>query len=125
MKEKSSNILIKTIIFALTIGLSCIIFFGLMEGTKTEIDYTAFGLILFAEFIVYLSIAIAGCKKEGKLNGADIISFGVLYFITNIITNWFCLGSINTLKLLIIINAIEMIIFVILICLVALKKNNN
>ncbi len=125
MKEKSSNILIKTLIFILTIGLSCIIFFGLMEGNKTEIDYTAFGLILFAELIVYLSIAIAGRKKAGKLNGTDIISFGLLYFITNIITNWFCLSSIGTLRLLIIINSIEIIIFLILMCLVALKKKEN
>ena len=125
MKEKSSNILIKTLIFILTIGLSCVIFFGLMNGTKTEIDYTAFGLILFAEFIVYLSVAIAGHKKNGKLNGTDIVSFGILYFITNIITNWFCLSSIGTLRLLIIINTIEIIIFMILICLVALKYKDN
>ena len=124
MKEKSSNGLIKTIIFILTVGLSCIIFFGLMEGKKTELEYTAFGLVLFGLLILYVSILIAGIKKEKKLNSSDIVSFGILYFITNIITNIFCFNSISTLKLLILINVIEMFIFMILMCIVMLKKKN-
>ena len=122
MKEKSSNSLIKTMIFILTIGLSCIIFFGFMEGEKTAMEYTAFGLVLFAELIVYISVLIAGVKEEKKLNSADIVSFGILYFLTNIITNVFCFNSIDTLKLLILINSIEMIIIMIIICIVLLKK---
>ena len=116
MKEKSSNSLIKTMIFILTVGLSCIIFFGLMEGKKTEMEYTAFGLVLFALLIVYISVLIAGIKKDKKLNSTDIVSFGILYFLTNIITNIFCFNSISSLKLLILINSIEIIIFMILIC---------
>lgn len=124
MKEKSSNSLIKTIIFILTVGLSCIVFFGLMEGKKTELEYTAFGLVLFGLLVLYISILVAGIKKEKKLNSTDIVSFGILYFITNIITNIFCFNSITTLKLLIIVNIIEIFIFMILICIVMLKKKN-
>ncbi len=125
MEKNSSNNLIKTLIFILTIGLTCVIFFGFMDGKKAEMEYTAFGLVLFAQFIVYLSVLIAGLGKGKKLNGADIVSFGVLYFITNIITNCFCFGSIDSLKSLILINSIEMIIFMIIICIVMLKKKSN
>ena len=125
MKENNSNILVKTIIFILAIALSCVIFFGFMEGAKTEIDYTAFGLILFAEFILYLAILVSSKKKEGKLNSADVTSFGALYFITNFITNCICLKSIETLKMLLLINSVEIIIFMILICIVLLKKRTN
>ena len=124
MKEKSSNSLIKTMIFILTVGLSCIIFFGLMEGKKTEMEYTAFGLVLFALLIVYISVLIAGIKNYKKLNSTDIVSFGILYFLTNIITNIFCFNSISSLKSLILINSIEIIIFMILICIVMLKKKD-
>ena len=124
MKGKSSNSLIKTMIFILTVGLSCIIFFGLMEGKKTEMEYTAFGLVLFALLIVYISVLIAGIKNYKKLNSTDIVSFGILYFLTNIITNIFCFNSISSLKILILINSIEMIIFMILICIVMLKKKD-
>ena len=125
MKENNSNILVKTIIFILAIALSCIIFFGFMDCVKTEIDYTAFGLILFAELVFYISIIAASKKKSGKLNSADITSFGALYFITNFITNCICLKSIETLKMLILINSVEVIIFMILICIVLLKKRTN
>ena len=124
MKEKSSNSLIKTMIFILTVGLSCIIFFGLMEGKKTEMEYTAFGLVLFALLIVYISVLIAGIKNYKKLNSTDIVSFGILYFLTNIITNIFCFNSISSLKSLILINSIEIIVFMILICIVMLKKKD-
>lgn len=121
MKENNSNILIKTMILVLTIGLSCLIFFGFMEGAKTALEYTAFGLVLFAELVLYISIVASGSSKR-KLNSSDIISFGVIYFIANIITNLFCFKSITSLKYLLLINGVEMIIMMIIICIVMLKK---
>ena len=125
MNVNNSNILVKTCIFILTIALTCVIFFGFMEGVKTEVDYTAFGLILFAELVLYLAIVIASKKKEGKLNSSDVASLGIIYFIANFITNCLCLSSIANIKNLLLINAVEVIVFLILICLVLLKKKEK
>ena len=125
MKENNSNILVKTIIFLLFIALSCVIFFGFMEGVKTEIEYTAFGLVLFAELVFYIMVLISSLGKTKKLNSADLISFGAIYFITSFITNCLMLHSIETLKNLLLINAVENIIILIILCIVLLKKNNK
>ena len=125
MKENSSNILAKSCIFILAIALTCVIFFGFMEGAKTEVDYTAFGLILFAELILYIAVIVSSKKKAGKLNSSDVASLGIIYFITNFITNCLCLKTIGTLKMLLLINAVEIIVFLILICIVLLRKKEN
>lgn len=120
MEKNNSNILVKTMILVLFIALSCVIFFGFMEGNKTAMEYTAFGLVLFALLIVYITSIVA--KNRKKLNSSDIFSFGILYFLTNIITNIFCFNMIGNLKMLILINSIEVIIILIIICMVILKK---
>lgn len=124
MNNKNSNILIKTIIFALVVLLSCLLFFGLNDGLKTNMELIAFGFIMFSELIAYISILITSIIKMKKLESSDLISVGLLYFIASIITNCICFSSIESIKMLVIINSVVIIVFMILFCLVLLRKNS-
>lgn len=62
MNNKNSNIIVKTIIFILVACLTCLIFFGLNEDTKTEMELIAFGFLMFAELVTYISALIPGIK---------------------------------------------------------------
>ncbi len=122
---KSSNLLVKTIIFILAVVLSCLIFFGLGNDNKTDMELFAFGFLMFAELVLYITILIPGIKNLKKLNGADIISCGVLYTITSFITNCGFFSSFDSIKNLVIVNAIEIVIFMIIFCMVLLKKKEK
>lgn len=124
MNNNNSNILIKTIIFILVVCLSCILFFGLGEEAKTDMELIAFGFIMFSELIAYITILITSIIKMKKLESSDIVSVGSLYFLACLITNCICFSSIETIKLLIIINTVVVIVFMILFCIVLLRKNN-
>ena len=125
MENKSSNLLVKTIIFILIIGLSCLIFFGLLGDNKTDMQLAAFGFMMFAALVLYISILIPNIKSLKKLEGSDIISCGVLYTLTNVVTNCAFFSSIGSMKTLIIINIIEIMIFLILFCFLLLKKKEK
>ena len=125
MENKSSGALIKTIIFILTIAIACLIFFGLGKENKTDMEIVAFGFVMFAALITYITVLVSGIKSFKKLNGADIISCGVLYLITTVVTNFVFFSSIQDMKSLVIINVIEIIAFLIIFCMVMLRKNNK
>lgn len=122
MNSKNSNILIKTIIFILVVGISCLIFFGLNEDTKTEMELTAFGFLMFAELITYITALIPGIKKFKKVEETDIVSLGILYFITSIVINCICYSSIESIRFLVVTNIIVIFLYMILFCLLLLKK---
>lgn len=122
MESKNSNLLVKTIIFILFVALTCLIFFGLGNEDKTEMQLVAFGFILFAELVTYITVLIPGIKNLKKLVSSDITAWGSLYLITSLITNCACFSKISDIKTLVVINSIEIIIFLILICVILLKK---
>lgn len=118
----NSNILVKTIIFILVVALSCLIFFGLDNEDKTDMQLVAFGFIMFAELLVYITLLIGNLKSFKKLDSSDVISWGALYFLTNIITNCAFFSSMGSIRTIIVINSIEFIIFLIILCVIMLKK---
>ena len=122
MEGNNSNILVKTIIFILVAGLSCLLFFGLGNESKTDMELIAFGFLMFSELVTYLGILIPSIKKFKKLEESDTVAFGILYFLTSIITNCIFFNSIDTIKSLIIINTTEIIVFMIILCMLFLKK---
>lgn len=121
--EKNSNILKKTIIFILVVALSCLIFFGLGSTNKTELELVSFSFITFAEFVVYLSVLIPSFIKFKKLQKSDLIAAGILYFIASIAINLIFFNSFSDVKTLVVSNAIEIILFLIIITIISLRKN--
>ncbi len=118
--EKNSNNLIKTIIFVVIVAITCLIFFGLNESDKTDVQLVSFGFILFAEFAIYASILLSTIFNERKLNSADIISTGVLYAIGSFLIN--TILNINEMRPLIIYNIIAILIYIALLSSVILIK---
>ena len=48
---KNGNYLVKTILFVLVIGLSCLLFFGLGNAEKTTHELISFGILALSEFL--------------------------------------------------------------------------
>ena len=119
---KNSNLLIKTIIFILIVALTCLIFFGLGNSNKTDMELISFGFISFAELVVYLTIVIPSFINLKKLESSDFTAIGVLYFISSIILNIVFLNSFNEAKTLVIYNVIEIIIFLIIFSTLSLRR---
>ena len=122
MENKNSNILIKTIIFILAIAVACLIYFGLGKENKTDMELVAFGFIMFGALVAYITILIPSLKQFKKLEGSDVIAGGVLYLLATIITNSLLYDKFQDMKSLVIVNIIEIIVFMIIICSVMLRK---
>ena len=122
MENKSSNILIKTIIFILAIAIACLVYFGLGKENKTDMELVAFGFLMFAALVTYITILIPSIKQFKKLEGSDVIACGVLYLIASAITNCVLFNNFEDMKSLVIVNVIEIIIFMIIFCMVMLRK---
>ena len=45
---KNNNTMLKTIVFALVAGLTCLLFFGLGEVEKTQPELISFSVLLFS-----------------------------------------------------------------------------
>ncbi len=122
MENKSSGALIKTIIFILAIAIACLIFFGLGNEDKSDMEIVAFGFIMFSALMAYVTILVSGIKNFKTINGSDLTACGVLYLIASIVTNWIFFTSMEDMKTLVIINIIEIIAFLIVFCSVMLRK---
>ena len=125
MDSNNSNRLIKTIIFILVVGLSCLIFFGLNDKTKTDMELIAFGFLMFAELVTYITTLIPGIKQFKKVEESDIVSCGILYLITSIVINCICFSSIESIRYLVVINIIVIMVYLILFCLILLRKKGK
>ena len=122
MEGKNSNILIKTIVFILAIAIACLVFFGLGKENKSDMEIVSFGFIMFGAVVTYITVIISSIRIFKKIEGSDVISCGVLYLIATIITNCAFFSYFEDMKSLIIVNAIEIIVFLIIFCLVMLRK---
>ena len=118
--EKSSNILLKTIVFVIVVAITCLLFFGLSEGDKTDVQLVSFGFLVFAEFVIYASFLLPNIIGGKKLNSADIISAGVLYGIASFILNYVIV--IGEMRPLIIYNIIAILLYLLIFAAVMLMK---
>ncbi len=123
--EKDSNVLLKTIIFIIIVGLTCLLFFGLGDSDKTSMQLWAFGFIGLAEAVVYFTTLMPGMLKDTKLTGADVISAGVLYAVASLLINAVFFSAIDSVKTLIVINSAAFLAFLLLITVVVLTKKKK
>lgn len=112
-----TNWLTSTIVYVLIIALTCLLFFGLGESDKTEIQLVAFGFLIGAITVVYLSVLIAGFVRS---RNADIVSAGLLFAVAAFLIN--NVFDITTTKTLVIINIAAIIIYLLLLTVLFMPK---
>ena len=118
-----SKSMIKTIIFLIIAALYCLIFFGLGNSNKTDLQLTSFGFIMFGIFVLYLSCVLPDLLGLKKLTNADVITIGILYAIAAFVVNNVLVFT--TMKTLLIFNIIAILLYLLLLCFVILIKKNK
>lgn len=117
MEQKSGNYLVKTIVFLLIVGLTCLLFFGLGNAEKTTNELISFGILVFSEVLIFMSIIV--CNLLGK-SPDDVLAASALYALATIILNY--LVKLTVTKDLIIWNVAVFIIYLIIVLMVAVRK---
>ena len=119
--SNESNNLLKTIALIIIIAITCLIFFGLNENSKTDVEIISFVFIIFTEVIVYFSFMLPNILNTKKLNNYDIISAGLLYALISLTINF--AAKITEIRPLIVYNIIALLIyFLIFIIAILIKK---
>ena len=114
---KNNNTMIKTIVFVLVAGLTCLLFFGLGETEKTKPELISFGVLLFSELLIYLSLII---PSKTEHNNLDLLSASVLYAIGAIILKYIIKPAI--IKHLIVWNVAIFLVYLIIVVIVTSRK---
>lgn len=117
MEQKSENYLVKTIVFLLVVGLTCLLFFGLGSTDKTTNELIAFGILVFSEVLIFMSIIV--CNLLGK-SPDDALAASALYALSTIILNYII--NLTVTKDLIIWNIVIFVVYLIIMLLVATRK---
>lgn len=120
--NRGSNSLVKTIIFLVIAGLTCLLFFGLGDTDKTDLQLVSFGFIMFAELVIYLSVLLPGLIGTTKLTDADVISVGILYAIASFGINFVFSSSITEMRPLIVYNIAAILVYLLIFAVVVLMK---
>ena len=114
---KNNNTMLKTIVFILVAGLTCLLFFGLEKNEKTKPELISFGVLLFSELLIYLSLII---PSKTEHNNLDLLSASVLYAIGAIILNYIIKPAI--IKHLIVWNVAIFLVYLIIVVIVTSRK---
>lgn len=123
--EKSSNSLFKTIAFVIIAAITCLLFFGLNDKSKTDMEWLSFGFIMFSEVLLYVSTLISGFMNDGNVTGGDIISVGVLYTIASFVLNLGFINMINTFRVLLVWNIVIVLICLLLFAFLSFTKKKK
>ena len=114
---KNENYFVKTILFILVLALSCLLFFGLGSSEKTTYELFSFGILVFSEFLVYISIIISNIRKDNSL---DLVLASILYAIASTFLNYVI--KVSIMKELIVWNVAVFIVYLIFVVLVVNSK---
>ena len=114
---KNNNTMLKTIVFALVAGLTCLLFFGLGEVEKTQPELISFSVLLFSEFLIYISLIIP--DKTGR-NSMDLFYASILYVIAALVLNYIIKPAV--VKQLIVWNIAVFLVYLIIVVIVTARK---
>lgn len=123
MKKENNGI--KFIIFILVAALTSVLFFGLGESPKEELELVAFYFIILAELAVYISNIIPGMLKNDVLKPGDLVASTSLYAFASFLLNIAFLEMIDEVKHLVVYNVALLIILLLIISIVYMVKSNN
>lgn len=117
MEEKNKNYIVKSIVFLLIVGLTCLLFFGLGNPEKTTNELIAFGILVFSEVLIFMSVVI--CNLLSK-DVDDALAASSLYALATIILNYIIKLSVT--KDLIIWNIVIFVVYLIILLLATTRK---
>ena len=115
--EKDNNMIVKTVVFLLVAGLTSLLFFGLGAEEKTQLESISYGVLMFSEFLIYISIIIS--NKQGN-KSMDLFYASVLYAIAAVILNY--VFKLTIVKQLVIWNIAIFMVYLIIVVIVTTKK---
>lgn len=115
--EKDNNMVVKTVVFLLVAGLTSLLFFGLGTEEKTQLELISYGVLMFSEFLIYISIIIS--NKQGN-KSMDLFYASVLYAIAAVILNY--VFKLTIVKQLVIWNIAIFMVYLIIVVIVTTKK---
>ncbi len=112
-----SNWLYSTIIYVLVVALTCLLFFGLAEADKTDLELVSFGFLIGSITVIYLSVLISGFIRS---KNSDVIATGCAYAVFSYLVNY--VFEISTMKTLIIYNVVAIILYLLLVTVVLVPR---
>ena len=114
---KNGNYLVKTILFVLVIGLSCLLFFGLGNAEKTMNELLSFGILAFSEFLIYVSIIVSNMLKDDSM---DLVLASIIYTFASTILNYVI--KLSVIKELIVWNIAVFMVYLIIVVIVVTSR---
>lgn len=112
-----NSILKRILVFILIVALSFLLFFGLGDLEKTTNQLISFGILIFSELLIFLSVVLPSIKNKSI---EDLLSASILYTFMAIILNYIIRPSVT--KSLIVWNVALFIIYLIIVIIACFRK---
>lgn len=109
----------------LIILLSFVIYYGFSEVEKTNMQNISFSFIILAEVIFFSMIYFSTNEKNSIFQNAGLISSSSIYIIITLIVNIFLKVIFPTTRILCTVNIIMLLIYIGIIMLIFLVKEER
>ena len=127
MKNKMSKNKKYITIIGLIIAIlfSFLIFFGIGNAEKTQMQISSFIFVLLTEIIIFANIIILTSKKLNTFAIAGISSSTIIYAIISLIVNILFVGVFKTIRTNLVFNFGLLLIYVFVVVMVMLFKKEE
>lgn len=123
MKNKKNIIL--SIALIIVIAFSFVIFYGVGDSPKTEIQTISFVFIIITELVVFANSLLITNKKMNMFAIAGLSTTTFLYAVVSIIINILAMGLFTTIKSIIVFNISIILIYLFIDTMIILFKKEN
>ena len=109
----------------IAILFSFLIFFGIGNAEKTQMQISSFIFVLLTEIIIFANIIILTSKKLNTFAIAGISSSTIIYAIISLIVNILFVGVFKTIRTNLVFNFGLLLIYVFVVVMVMLFKKED
>ena len=109
----------------IAILFSFLIFFGIGNAEKTQMQISSFIFVLLTEIIIFANIIILTSKKLNTFAIAGISSSSIIYAIISLIVNILFVGVFKTIRTNLVFNFGLLLIYVFVVVMVMLFKKEE
>jgi uncharacterized membrane protein YhaH (DUF805 family) len=109
----------------IAILFSFLIFFGIGNAEKTQMQISSFIFVLLTEIIIFANIIILTSKKLNTFAIAGISSSTIIYAIISLIVNILFVGVFKTIRTNLVFNFGLLLIYVFVVVMVMLFKKEE
>ena len=117
--------IILTIALLIIVALSFLLFFGIGENKKSDIQIASFIFIVLDELITYGIILGTTNKKNNAFSISGLVSITVIYLIISLIFNGLLIGIFNSLRNILVFNFSAILIYALIIAVIFLAKKEE